>query len=112
MYNYPDTKVSAGSSKPVISLAFFLTVASHDLLSLWLSKTEPRSREQKEWGKAEGQEEQQQMDMAPKGLNAFKGNRWLRLVRAKKTKPRRQHCLIWNIQSLSQWNGVSPGDCS
>lgn len=33
---------------------FFLTLASHNLLSLFLSKTEPRSMEQKEWGKAEG----------------------------------------------------------
>lgn len=36
------------------SLVFFLTLASHNLLSFFLSKTDPRSLEQKEWGKAEG----------------------------------------------------------
>lgn len=59
---------------------FFLTVASHDLLSLFLSLTEPE-----EGGNAEGLgEEEQQLNMTPQGLNTVKRNRRLRLVRAQK----------------------------
>lgn len=64
-------------------LYFFLTVAFHDL-SPFLSQTEPDAGGE-EGGKAEGLwEEEQQLDMTPQGLNTFKGNRWLRLVRAPK----------------------------